>query len=134
MSDTPATPIHKAHQAEAAGDFAAADGFYHAAYSPQAPDPALLMGWAALRRRMGDMESAARMFDLAGRAGAGPLALVELAGLALDRNQPDEAAPLLQQALKHGRGPAVDYQMARWEAAHRRYQQAATGCCCSPTD
>lgn len=126
MSDTVISPLHQAREAEQAGDLQGADAIYHAAHNPQAPDPALLMAWASLRRHMGDRENAQRMFNLAGRAGAGAAAMIELASMALDQNNIEQATQLLTQAAKTGRSTALDYQMGRWEFARGRLQQAAT--------
>jgi predicted O-linked N-acetylglucosamine transferase (SPINDLY family) len=125
MSDTIVSPLHQAREAERAGDLTGADAIYHAAHNPQTPDAALLMNWARLRRHIGDRENARRMFGLAGRAGAGVDALLELASMALDENRVADATPLLQQAARLGHGPGLDYQRARWEAAQGRHDHAA---------
>lgn len=126
MSDTITSRLHEARDAEQAGDLHAADALYHAAHDPKAPEPALLMAWARLRRHMGDLDNARGMFHMAGRAGAGAQAAIELASMALDQGRADEATPFLKKAAESGRNAALDYQMARWEAAHQRYAQAAS--------
>jgi predicted O-linked N-acetylglucosamine transferase (SPINDLY family) len=126
MSDTITSRLHEARQAEQAGDLHGADALYHAAHDPAAPEPALLMAWARLRRHMGDLDNARGMFHMAGRSGAGAPAAIELASMALDQGRAEEAATFLKKAAESGRSPALDYQMGRFEAARQRYAEAAS--------
>jgi predicted O-linked N-acetylglucosamine transferase (SPINDLY family) len=124
MSDAPT--LNTARAREAAGDLAGADAIYRALHNPNVADPALLIGWSRLRRRIGDQQNAAAMLQAADRAGGGPAVLVDMAGLLLDQGRADDATPLLRRAAQAGRGPALDFEMARWEAAHGRHEQAAS--------
>lgn len=124
MSETVTLAAARAREAE--GDFQAADAAYRALHNPAMPDPNLLISWSRLRRRIGDLQSAGAMLQDAGRAGGGPVVLVEMAGLLLDQGRVADAVPLLRQASQSGRGPALDYEVARCEAAQGRHEQAAT--------
>ena len=123
MSDAPT--LNTARAREAAGDFSGADAIYRALHNPAVADPAVLIGWSRLRRRIGDQQNAAAMLQAAERAGGGPAVLVDMAGLLLDQGRADDATPLLRRAAQAGRGPALDFEMARWETAHGRHEQAA---------
>jgi predicted O-linked N-acetylglucosamine transferase (SPINDLY family) len=124
MADAPT--LNTARAREAAGDLAGADAIYRALHNPNIADPALLIGWSRLRRRLGDQQNAAAMLQAAERAGGGPSVLVDMAGLLLDQGRADDATPLLRRAAQAGRGPALDFEVARWESAHGRHEQAAT--------
>jgi predicted O-linked N-acetylglucosamine transferase (SPINDLY family) len=117
--------LSDARAREAAGDLAAADAIYRDLYDQKAPDPAVLMAWAKLRRRVNDLDNATHMLTLAGRAGGGLPVLIELAGLALDQGKNDEALQMLRQAARTGRSTPLDFQVARCEAAFGRHAQAA---------
>jgi protein O-GlcNAc transferase len=122
---TQAPTLQDAHAREQAGDLIGADAIYRALHVPAAPNPGLLVAWSRLRRRLGDQQSAAAMLNDANRAGGGPAVLVDMAGLLLDQNRPNDATPLLRQAAQSGRSPALDFEVARWEAANGRHDQAA---------
>jgi protein O-GlcNAc transferase len=124
MPDAPTLNTARAREAE--GDLAGAEAVYRALHNPNIADPALLIGWSRLRRRLGDQQNAAAMLQAADRAGGGPAVLVDMAGLLLDQGRADDATPLLQRAAQAGRGPALDFEVARWESAHGRHEQAAT--------
>jgi protein O-GlcNAc transferase len=119
------TTLHDARAREAAGDFVAADAIYRDLYNPQAPDPAVLLAWSRLRRRVNDLKNANHMLNLAGRAGGGVPVLVEMASLALDEGRTADAIPLLKRAAQSGRTTPLDYQVARAEAASGNHRQAA---------
>jgi predicted O-linked N-acetylglucosamine transferase (SPINDLY family) len=119
------TRLSDARAHEAAGDFASADAIYRDLYDPKAPDPTVLLAWSRLRRRVNDIDNANTMLNLAGRAGGGVPVLIEMASLALDRNDTDQAVPLLRRAAGAGRTTALDYQVARCEFALGRHAQAA---------
>jgi predicted O-linked N-acetylglucosamine transferase (SPINDLY family) len=125
-TEPPAPPSLAAAQArEAAGDRAGADAIYAALYDQRAPDPALMLAWARLRRRAGDTDNAARMLDVAARAGAPKQAMIDMASMLIDQGQGERAGAILRQAATTGRSPALDYEVARWEAMHGRLPQAA---------
>ena len=124
MSDAPT--LNTARAREAAGDLAGADAIYRALHNPNVADPALLIGWSRLRRRLGDQQNAAAMLQAAERAGGGSAVLVDMAGLLIDQGRADDATPLLRRAAQAGRGPGLDFEVARWESAHGRHEQAAS--------
>lgn len=129
MAQTKPHTLADARAHEAAGDFASADRIYAALYDQKAPDPALMMAWAKLRRRVNDLDNATKMFNIAGQAGAGAAAAIELASIAIDQGRPKDAVPLLQRiAQATGRTPALDFQAARCEAAFGNPQRAAQIC------
>jgi protein O-GlcNAc transferase len=49
-----------------------------------------------------------------------------MAAVLIDQGQGERAGEILRQAARSGRSPALDYEVARWEALHRRLPQAAT--------
>jgi predicted O-linked N-acetylglucosamine transferase (SPINDLY family) len=110
---------------EAAGDPKGADAIYAALYNQQAPDPALMIAWSRLRRRVGDTQNASTMLEVASRAGGGAAVLIEMASLQIDQGRTEQAGALLRQAATTGRSLALDYEAARWEAARGRLAQAA---------
>jgi predicted O-linked N-acetylglucosamine transferase (SPINDLY family) len=118
--------LSDARAREEAGDVAAADAIYRDLYDAKAPDPAVLLAWSKLRRRVNDLDNANHMLHLAGRAGGGVPVMIEMASLCLDQGNTKEAIPLLQRAAQSGRTPALDYQVARCEFASGRAQHAAT--------
>jgi protein O-GlcNAc transferase len=125
-TEPPAPPSLQAAQArEAAGDRAGADAIYAALYDQRAPNPAVLIAWARLRRRAGDAQNAAKMLDVAARAGGGTPVLIDMASLLIDQGQGEQAGKILRQAASQGRTPALDYEVARWEAMHGRLAEAA---------
>ncbi|HTZ69529.1 MAG TPA: tetratricopeptide repeat protein [Acetobacteraceae bacterium] len=107
------------------GDLPGADAVYRDLYNAAAPDPALLIGWSRVRRQAGDQEGALKMLQAANQAGGGGAAALDLASLMLDLGRADQAAPLLRQAASQGRGTALDFEIARFEAASRRFDKAA---------
>jgi protein O-GlcNAc transferase len=129
MSSTLSDPLRQARDCEARGDLAGADTLYRAAYNPRVPNVALLLAWGRLRRRAGDAESSLGLFQAAGQAGGGGanggVVALEMAGALLDLGRAEQATNLLRQASQGGRGPALDFEVARWEMAHGRFPQAA---------
>ena len=123
MTDTPT--LQAAQARAAAGDLPGADALYAALYDQRAPDPALMLAWARLRRRAGDTKNAASMLDVAHRAGGGVPVLIDMASLLIDQGEGERAGHVLRQAATSGRSVALDYEVARWEALHRRLPQAA---------
>jgi predicted O-linked N-acetylglucosamine transferase (SPINDLY family) len=126
MTETASPPSLAAARArEAAGDVKGADTIYNALYDQQAPDPAVMIAWARLRRRVGDTKNASTMLEVASRAGGGAPVLIEMASLLIDQGQTEQAGALLRQAASAGRSIGLDYEAARWEAARGRLAQAA---------
>jgi len=117
--------LDDARACEAQGDWPGADAVYRSLYNPAAPDAGLLIAWSRLRRRAGDAEGALNMLQLAGRAGGGGAAALDTASLLLDLGRAEQATPFLREAATAGRGAALEYESARWEAAHRRFDRAA---------
>ena len=127
QDNQPAAPpsLAAAVAREAAGDRAGADAMFAALYDQQAPDPAMLIAWSRLRRRAGDTQNAAKMLDVAARAGGGVPALIDMAAMLIDQGQIEPAEKILRQAAASGRTVALDYEVARWEAARRNLPTAA---------
>ena len=123
MIDT--ATLQEAAARAAAGDLPGADKMYAALYDQRAPDPSLMVAWSRLRRRAGDAKNAAGMLDVAHRAGGGVPVLIEMASLLIDQGQGERAGQVLRQAAAQGRSVALDFEVARWEAMHRRLKQAA---------
>jgi predicted O-linked N-acetylglucosamine transferase (SPINDLY family) len=109
----------------AAGDLSGADAIFRGLHNDAAPDPKVLIPWSRLRRQAGDAQGALNMLQLAGRAGGGGAAALDTASLLLDLGRADDATPFLRQAASTGRGSALDFEAARWEAAHGRFDRAA---------
>jgi protein O-GlcNAc transferase len=127
MSDTLTAPTLDDAMARAAqGDLAGADAMFQRLHKPAAPDPAMLFAWARVRRQAGDADGAFNILQAAGRAGAGGRASLELASLLLDLGRAEQATPYLREAATHGRGSGLDFETARWEAAHGKFDRAAT--------
>jgi predicted O-linked N-acetylglucosamine transferase (SPINDLY family) len=114
-----------ARDREAAGDLQGADAIYAALYDQRAPDPAVLIAWSRLRRRVGDAQNAATMLDVARRAGGGVPVLIDLAAMLIDAGRGQEAGNILRQAAASGRSVALDFQVARFQAMNRQLPQAA---------
>jgi predicted O-linked N-acetylglucosamine transferase (SPINDLY family) len=110
---------------EAAGDPKGADAIYAALYNQQAPDPAMMIAWSRLRRRVGDAQNASTMLEVASRAGGGAPVLIEMASMMIDQGRAEQAGALLRQAATAGRSIGLDYEAARWEAARGRLAEAA---------
>jgi predicted O-linked N-acetylglucosamine transferase (SPINDLY family) len=123
---TEAPTLAAARAREAAGDPKGADAIYAALYNQQAPDPALMIAWSRLRRRVGDTQNATTMLEVASRAGGGAPVLIEMASMQIDQGRTEQAGALLRQAATAGRSIALDYEAARWEAAQGRLAQAAS--------
>ncbi len=123
MTDTPT--IDAARARAAAGDLAGADAIFRTLYNPAAPDARLLIAWSRVRRQAADARGAMAMLQQAERAGGGGAAALEMASLLLDLGRSEQATPLLQQAAASGRGAGLEYELARWEALHGRFDQAA---------
>jgi predicted O-linked N-acetylglucosamine transferase (SPINDLY family) len=124
MTDTPT--LAAAGARAAAGDLQGADAMYAALYDQRSPDPAVMLAWSRLRRRAGDAQNAARMLEVAQRAGGGVPVLVEMAALLIDQGDGARAAQVLRRAAQSGRTVALDYEVARFEAMNRRLPQAAS--------
>jgi predicted O-linked N-acetylglucosamine transferase (SPINDLY family) len=122
---TPAPTLDAARARADAGDLAGADAMFRGLYNPVAPDVRLLIDWSRVRRRAGDAQGAMGMLQTAQRAGGGGAVALEMASLLLDLGRADDATPLLRQAASSGRGAGLDFETARWEAAHRRFDRAA---------
>jgi len=86
---------------------------------------AVMIAWSRLRRRTGDLQNASTMLEVASRAGGGAPVLIEMASMLIDQNRGEQAGALLRQAATAGRTPGLDFEVARWEALHRRLPQAA---------
>ncbi len=130
MSDSltrPADPpsLAAARAREAAGDVQGADAIYAALYNQQKPDPAVLMAWSRLRRRVGDIQNGVQMLEVAAKAGGGAPVQIEMAGVLIDQGQSEQAGTLLRQIAQGGRSAALDYQYGRWAALNRQLPQAA---------
>ena len=123
MIDT--ATLQEAAARAAAGDLPGADKMYAALYDQRAPDPSLMVAWSRLRRRAGDAKNAVGMLNVAHRAGGGVPVLIEMASLLIDQGEGERARHVLRQAAAQGRSVALDYEVARWEALHRRLPQAA---------
>jgi predicted O-linked N-acetylglucosamine transferase (SPINDLY family) len=109
-----------------AGDLAGADAAYRALHEAAPGDPNVLIAWSRLRQRVGDRQNAYAMLQRAvatGRQGAP--ALLDMAGMLLDQGQIEPAGQVLAQATRAMGGLAVDFQVARYEAARGNHEKAA---------
>lgn len=139
MTATPSATItlRDIRALEESGQFAEADAAYRALAGTPQPDPAILLGWANLRRRGGDLKSAIELAQAAHQQSAGQArpgqaahaqsALILAAGIHLDAGQADPAAQALRAAAQLGpRTPAMDFEGARLSELTGQHVTAAT--------
>lgn len=117
--------LRAARALEESGDLQGADNAYRALAGGPKPDPAVLLAWASLRRRLGDAQNALKIADGAIRSGGGAPALTLAAAILMDqRAQPQQVTQLLREAAKFGRTPALEFEMARFEELAGRPEAA----------
>lgn len=125
MSQMASSGLRAAQTREKAGDLEQANEIYRTLYRPDAPDLQVLVAWARLRRRMGDLANAIAMLQQATRLGDRK-ALIPLATALIDAGQYQPATAALRQAKEVGlAGADLELQQGRLAEASGLLEQAA---------
>jgi predicted O-linked N-acetylglucosamine transferase (SPINDLY family) len=118
--------LREAARLASAGDLANADQLLRALYRPEVRDVALMVSWARLRRRAGDLKNAVTMLEQAVGWPGGAIAIPDLAGALIDSGRVKDAGNLLRQAPAAS-GPlaaALEFERGRVQEASRRVEPA----------